>query len=258
MRASDILNELWRYVEGYDKRYMVSNIGRVKAMPNEYPHLGGIRHTKEKILKPIFCKHTGYYQVSLYKRNGERRFTTIHRIVAEAFIPNPDNLPFVNHKDEVRTNNRVENLEWCTPKYNMDYSHVKDRNIDAISMPIEQYDFDGNLLHTFKSSAEAGRALKVHSSSILLCCKGKIGSVRGYLWKYKNREKTERTRARKRRVVQKDMQGNILKIWGSIKEAADGSLSSLNGILACCQGKRQKTRNLYKWEYYDKVPVTTI
>lgn len=180
--------EIWKEVKGYDKRYMVSNLGRVKATPNEYPHLGGIRHTKEKILKPMFCKHTGYYHINLFKRDGTRKQTTVHRIVAETFIPNVNNLPFVNHKDEVKTNNNVNNLEWCTPKYNMEYSHIRARHISAVSIPVEQYDFDGNLIETYKSSAEAGRALKVCPSSIHLCCKGKIGSVRGFLWKYKGRD----------------------------------------------------------------------
>lgn len=200
---------------------------------------------------------TGYYFVNLCK-DKEYKLYSVHRLVATTFIPNPDNLPIVNHKNEVREDNNVSNLEWCTPNYNIEYSNTRGKLVLKISKPVEQYDIDGNLLATYKSILEAGNSLNVHPSSIGKCCKGKIGSVRGFLWKFKGIDKKAKTRARCRRVIQRDMEGNVIRVWGSIKEAADSTRSSMCGILQCCQGRRNKTSNYFKWEYYDKLPVTAV
>lgn len=251
------MQEAWKDVKGYEGLYQVSNLGRVKSLSRKVPHLSGYRTIPMRIVKTHISSTTGYKMVHLHK-DGTYKLRLVHRIVAEIFIPNPHKLPYINHKNEIKTDNRVDNLEWCTPNYNIEYSHIREKSIEKISMPIEQYDYDGNLIATYKSIAEAGRILNVVPSSIRLCCYGKIGSVRGFLWKFKGIEKKNKTRARCRRIVQKDMKGNIIKIWQSIKEAADNTHSSISGIIACCQGKRNKTNNHYKWEYYDKIPVTRI
>ena len=106
--------EEWRAVPGYEGLYEVSNKGNVRNVR---------RNTLLRLSKDCY----GYIQVSLYK-NGRRTGLRVHRLVTEAFLPNPDNLPEVNHKDEDKTNNRVENLEWCDHKYNMNYGT---RNIRA-------------------------------------------------------------------------------------------------------------------------------
>ena len=101
------MDKIWKDIKGYEGLYMVSNGGDVKSVKNG-------------ILKPSVYKGTGYYYVGLYK-DGKRKGYTIHRLVADAFIPNPNNLPCVNHKDESKINNNVENLEWCTHRYNSNY-----------------------------------------------------------------------------------------------------------------------------------------
>ena len=101
--------EYWKSVVGYEGLYMVSNWGRVKS----------IKFGKERILKPV-TNSSGYLLVGLYKNNIEKKYS-VHRLVAEAFIPNPYNLPQVNHKDENKQNNVVSNLEWCTHEYNNTY-----------------------------------------------------------------------------------------------------------------------------------------
>ena len=104
--------EVWKDVVGYEGLYMVSNLGRVKSL----------RGNKERILKGYY--HRGYRRVDLYK-NGVMKHWRIHRLVAQAFIDNPNNYPVVNHRDEDKSNNRVDNLEWCTHEYNVNYSRER-------------------------------------------------------------------------------------------------------------------------------------
>lgn len=243
--------EIWKDIKGYEGKYQVSNKGRIKSLSRAIPHLGGFRVIPERIMAQHVSSTTGYYMVSLCK-DKKCEWMLTHRIVAMTFIPNPSNLPFVNHKDEIKTNNNVENLEWCTPEYNINYSHVREKQIDAISKEVEQYDFDGKFIKRYKNCYEAGRILNVHPSSIRRCCTGEIGSTRGFIWKYTNEEKKKNTRPRVRRVCQLDLDGNLIKIWNSVKEAADSLQCGNAGIIHCCKGDRnQKTCKNYKWEYYD-------
>ena len=144
--------EIWKDIKGYEGKYQVSNKGRIKSLSRAIPHLGSFRIIPERIMKQHVSSTTGYYMVNLHK-DKKSEWMLVHRIVAIAFIINPDNLPLVNHKDEIRTNNNVENLEWCTPEYNINYSHVREKQIDAISKEIEQYDFDGKFIKRYKNSS---------------------------------------------------------------------------------------------------------
>lgn len=138
-------------------RYQISNLGRVKSL---------IGH--EKILKPEL--RTGYYSVNLCK-NGTYKHIRIHRLVAETFLPNPDGLPMINHKDENRLNNNITNLEWCDNKYNSNYSNSK-----AV------YCFD--LDEYFRSASEASVHTGIARSSITKTCTGKQKSAGGKWWCY--------------------------------------------------------------------------
>lgn len=242
--------EIWKDIKGYEGKYQVSNKGRIKSLSRAIPHLGSFRVIPERIMTQHVSSTNGYYMVSLCKDNKYEWMLT-HRIVATAFIPNPNNLPYINHKDEIKTHNNVENLEWCTPSYNMNYSNVREKQINAISKEVEQYDFDGRFIKRYKNCYDAGRELGVSPSSIRMCCIGEIGSTRGFVWKYTNEEKKKNTRPRLRRVCQYDTNGNLVKVWASIKEAADALGCDCTGIIGCCKGRRNKCNN-YKWMYYDK------
>lgn len=118
--------EEWRDIEGYEGLYQVSNLGRVKSLARTAIDRRGIPHyVNERILKQAFDKD-GYCLVGLHK-DRKIKSGKVHRLVASAFIDNPHNLPEVNHKDENKSNNNVENLEWCTPKYNINYGTCLDR-----------------------------------------------------------------------------------------------------------------------------------
>ena len=167
--------EEWKDILGYEGLYQVSNIGRVRSN-----HSGTWKIMKQSIIK------MGYKKI-LLRKNKERKSFFVHRLVATAFITNPDNLPFINHKDENPSNNNVENLEWCTHLYNMTYGTCQERarathleRTPSISM----YDKEGILKATFNSVVEAEKETGIPHSNIIACCKGRLKTVKGYVWRY--------------------------------------------------------------------------
>ena len=161
-------SEVWKLIEGYE--YMVSNLGRVKSL-ERIDYLG--HHRKEKILKPGKTAD-GYLQVGLWK-DGKRKSYHIHRLVANAFIPNPNNLPEVNHIDEDKTNNKVENLEWCNKTYNKRYSSA---------VAVNQYTLEGKFIKTWSCMREIEYQLGFNQGSISHCCQGERKSASGFIWRY--------------------------------------------------------------------------
>ena len=118
--------EEWKSIPGYEGLYEVSSYGRVKSLEISYIRKNGIMYHKPEIILSPKTNGIGYFIVCLYK-NKTHKYCLIHRLVALTFLPNPDNLPCVNHKDEDKSNNRVDNLEWCTEKYNSNYKGVLKR-----------------------------------------------------------------------------------------------------------------------------------
>ena len=154
-----------RDVKNYEGLYAVTSCGRVWSYKNKC------------FLKPGVSTK-GYLVVNLCK-DGQRKMYSLHRIVAEAYIPNPDNLPQVNHKDENKANNCLQNLEWCDHKYNINYGT---RN-DKIKKPILQFTLDGEFIREWDCATDVGREV---CGNICNCLKGKQKTAYGYVWKYKN------------------------------------------------------------------------
>ena len=146
---------------------------------------GEVINTKTgRVLNPSKFKN-GYLCVSLYKNRKKKTFH-VHRLVAEAFIPNPDNLPQVNHRDEDKTNNNVENLEWCTDKYNNSYGTRNERIGKTKSKTVLQLRKDGSLIRIWSSTMEVERQLHYSPGNISACCRGKRHTAYGFKWCYAN------------------------------------------------------------------------
>lgn len=174
--------EIWKNVKGYENLYLVSNYGNIKR-------IGKNKNRKFNVTR------NGYALVNLYK-NGVSKNISVHRIVAEAFLKNIYNLPQVNHKNGVKTDNRVENLEWISVKENIKHSYRalgrktskgNKGNINRITKstkPLIQYDLDGNFVKVWGSKENASRELKIDSATISNCCRDKRKSTGHYKWKY--------------------------------------------------------------------------
>lgn len=170
--------EVWRDIIGFEGLYQVSDLGRVKSLLNG----------RERVLVGRKNKD-GYLLVSLCK-DGNAKKCYVHRLVAEAFIPNPDNLPQVNHRDECKSNNVVSNLEYCDRKYNNNYGTRTERSAKArtnhpnTSKTVFQYTKDGSLVRLYPSTMEAVRRTGYDKGYISQCCLGKRKQAYGYIWSY--------------------------------------------------------------------------
>lgn len=184
------MNEIWKDIENYEGLYQVSNLGRVKSLPRNTAHLRIMTPRKDR---------GGYLYIGLTK-NGINKSKKVHRLVAQAFIPNVDNKPTVNHKNGVKTDNNVENLEWATQK------------------------------------EQAQHAVKIG------------------LWKWEEESKRKLSKYFAKKVIQKDDDGNIIKIWNSLSDVSRELCIPVPHIVRVCKGRRKHTRG-YKWEYYSEEVV---
>lgn len=175
--------EMWKDIEGYEGMYQVSSEGRIKSVERDIICKNGAKkHMKERILKGGLDRY-GYPHVGLCDGN-KRKIFLVHRLVAEAFITNPDNKPQVNHKDEVKTNNCVDNLEWMTNKENANYGTRTERSAKTQSKSVAQYSKDGKLIKIWASIKEAGSQLGLSRGNISLAALGVYKTSGGFAWRF--------------------------------------------------------------------------
>ena len=202
--------EVYRDIEGYEGLYQVSNLGNVKSLKRLIKKGRKCSTIIEKpdLIMKLKNHRSGYLCITLCK-DGKRKMYQIHRLVALAFIPNPDKLPCINHKDENKTNNCVDNLEWCDRKYNNTYGNRIKKAIETYKInnqngeyifkglltkkikgssnaekPVIQLSKDGIEIEKYKSLSEASRQTKINLGHIGECLKGKRNIAGGYIWKY--------------------------------------------------------------------------
>lgn len=175
-----MIKEVWKDIKGYENLYQASNLGRIRSLDKYVNGRNSKRLVKGRELS-LFNDRYGYKIVNLYK-NKKIKLFKVHRLVAETFIPNPNNLPQVNHKDENKENNNVDNLEWITLIDNCNYGTRNQR----ISKKINQYDLNGNYIRTWDSIILIERELNIFHSRIIEVCKGQRKQIGGYKWKYAN------------------------------------------------------------------------
>ena len=215
--------ECWKDIEGYEGFYQVSNLGNIRSKYSG----------KWKLMKATKTNHSRMI-VGLYK-NGKAKLFLVHRLVAQSFMPNPNRLPEINHKDENPLNNCVENLEWCNQCYNSNYGTSKYR-ISAklkngiLSKPVEQYCKNGMFIMEYPSAIEASRVLGLNVSGIISCCNNnpKYSHCGGYQWKYKGSEKQINNIVNK--IAQMDKCGKIINIFESTTQASNATGISRTAI----------------------------
>jgi hypothetical protein len=197
MLEHDIQNETWRPVVGFEGRYEVSNKGRIKCLPNRGNHFS------HRFLKPVVHRD-GYIVIVLTNDKGNKYCKKMHRLVAEAFIQKEKSKDIVHHKDSVKSNNCIENLEWVSKAENTwhasndgllsaprNYSLAK-RQLSAqigkekCSRPIIQVDCDGNEIAKYPSLTEASKSVGIQRHHIRGVCTGKYAQWRGTYWRYAN------------------------------------------------------------------------
>ena len=178
--------EIWKDIKGYEGLYQVSNLGRVKSL--NYRHTG-----KERILK-AYDNGKGYLQVHLYK-DGNKEHPLVHRLVATAFVENTEGYTELNHKDEDKTNNCAENLEYCSRSYNLSYNgrakKVGKKVAKKLSKPVFSVNKESGLITYWESIMEAERQTGISHDNICHCLKGKQKSAGGHIWFYDDDDDNE-------------------------------------------------------------------
>lgn len=234
------MEEVWKDVVGYEGLYKISNLGNV------FSNYAG------RILTPGTTKD-GYKYVSLSK-NKEKQMKTIHRLVATAFLSNPNNLPIVNHKDENPANNHADNLEWCTHLYNCIYNDAHIKRGKLLAKRVYRYNELGELFEEYNSVREAERILNASSGDIVDCCNSNLMTYLNSVWSYEiltknavlnrfqqgcvNRKNNKKL---SKRVNQYDLNMNLIATYPSAREASRQLGISQSLISSVCRGEHPHT-----------------
>lgn len=234
------------------KRIIIDNIETNYSISN----YGNVRNDETN---KIFSQSNqlGYQFVGIKVKNKTKRMR-VHRLVASAFIPNPENKPYVNHIDGNKSNNHVSNLEWVTPSENT--KHARDNNLISYSTkPVRQYSLEGDLMMEFESATEAARQLGLLQSKIIECCLKSRRTTGLYQWRYasENIDKlppVNKPSNIKKKVAQYDKEGNLIAIYESYTAAAKAVNGTESAISRICAGKKGlHTHKGFVWKIVDDI-----
>lgn len=168
------MEEIWKPIKNFEDRYEISNFGNVKTLKPRYNKTNGYK--KKRLNK------YGYLRTNLYNGSGKTIPIEIHKLVATHFLENPNNYSDINHKDENKLNNRVDNLEWCSRAYNTNYSFKKCKKFHRNG--VNQYDLNNNFIKYWDSMAKAEKELKIPRGKIYNCCRKIQKTAGGFIWEY--------------------------------------------------------------------------
>lgn len=241
------MEEIWKDIEGYDN-YQISSLGNVrKITKNGFTHIKCSPRGSQKTSKT----KEKYMGVTLSK-NGTRKGFSVHRLVAEAFIPNPNNYPLINHINGIKDDNCVCNLEWCTIKQNIQHAY------DVLNMrnhygSIKQYTKEGEFIKEYDSVREASRELGIHFGNIVKCANKQRNVAGGYVWRFNLDDTSSNVYKNKRdkRVVMLDKNGTRIMTFDSITEASLYLNKNQHTIASCCQGITN-TAGGYMWRFLEQ------
>ena len=234
---------MWKkyYYNGIETPYSVSTEGLVRKDATNY------------ILSQ--SSQQDYRFVTLLLTEGQKRMR-VHRMVAETFIENPDNKPYVNHINGNRSDNNVENLEWVTPSENTKHAVETGLFQSGRAKAVIQYNLNGEQMATFESASEAARQTGSSQSKITMCCRRQRQTANDYQWRYyddiQDVQKIEKKFITGKQVAQCDEDGNILAIFPSFKEAAKAVNGTSSAISRVCSGTNIRHKG-YKWKLVDDI-----
>ena len=234
---------MWKkiFIDGLETDYSVSTEGIVRKDTTNY----------------ILTQSTQQdYKFVTLNVNGKQKRMRVHRLVAEAFIENPDNKPYVNHLNGIRSDNNIVNLEWVTPSENTQHAVATGLFQSGRAKAVIQYSLDGVEMATFESASEAARQTGGSQSKITMCCRRQRQTANDYQWRYlddiQDVTKVEKKFITGKKVAQCDEDGNVLNIYPSFKAAAaavDGTSSAISRV---CSGMNIRHQG-YKWKLVDDI-----
>lgn len=234
---------MWKkiFLDGLETDYSVSTEGIVRKDTTNY----------------ILTQSTQQdYKFVTLNVNGKQKRMRVHRLVAEAFIENPDNKPYVNHLNGIRSDNNIVNLEWVTPSENTQHAVATGLFQSGRAKAVIQYSLDGVEMATFESASEAARQTGGSQSKITMCCRRQRQTANDYQWRYlddiQDVIKVEKKFITGKKVAQCDEDGNVLNIYPSFKAAAaavDGTSSAISRV---CSGMNIRHKG-YKWKLVDDI-----
>lgn len=227
------MEEIWKYIQGYEGLYQISNLGRVKSL--------NYNHTKKEKILQYRINERGYKYISLCVNNIRKSFK-IHRLVAEAFIPNPHNYPCINHKDEDKTNNCVDNLEWCTYKYNSNYGTAIKRRVANTDYKAIVAKIDYKAIAAKIDYKEVSRKRVANTDY-----KARTANTDYKAIARKNAEKLLNRKDQSKPVLQYTKDGEFVKEYKSTRECGRNGFNQSN-VVSCCNGKL-KTCGGFIWKY---------
>ncbi len=267
--------EVWKDIVGYEGIYQASSLGRVRSLDREFYRKTDMEpYSKDGTILQQIINNKGYYVVTLYNSNHEAKIYSVHRIIALTFIKNDDpvNKIMINHKAEYdKRNNSIENLEWCTAKYNANYGTGAQRGACAMTATkqsqvpdVLQFKIDGTLVGRYSCCADAARKIGIPSCGINKCCLGQSSNSHGYIFRYDYEgfgiDDTKKIYIHKLEKVDCYLpDGTFVCTYNSPKEAGE-SIGGKNGahISSCCNGNREIAYG-YVWrrhgDPFDKHPA---